>query len=118
MSNNQNSYADMTSAEKEVAEYLKEIKIWWQFEHPVFVYDERDRPRVWTPDFYLPELGIYVEVCGSEEFDYEYRFKIYQKNRISIIFIHNYKNPKDWKKHLRDKMNDIHKYRWKLVREI
>lgn len=55
-------YADMTPHEKEVANYLQELGLWWQYESPVFVYDEKDRPRVWTPDFYIPKLGMYVEV--------------------------------------------------------
>jgi len=35
----------------------------------VFVWDGDGRPRVWTPDFYLTQFGIYLEVCGSKEFD-------------------------------------------------
>ena len=84
-------YDEMTNAEKEVADYLKEINLYWKFEQPVFVSDEKERPRVWAPDFYLPELGIYIEVCGSENIDYEYRKKIYAKNRIPVIFIHQFK---------------------------
>lgn len=59
-------YADMEESEKIVAHFLRELNIWWIYESPVFVYDEKERPRVWTPDFYLPKLGMYVEVCGSE----------------------------------------------------
>lgn len=66
-------YEDMTRAEIQVANYLKQVDLWWVFEFPVFVYDENDRPRLWTPDFYIPKLGLYIEVCGSKDFDYEYR---------------------------------------------
>ena len=61
----------MTKSEKEVANVLKEFGIQWSFEQPVFVWDENKRPRVWAPDFYLKAFGIYVEVCGSEKFDYD-----------------------------------------------
>jgi hypothetical protein len=44
-------YYRMTHAEKDVAEVLKELRIQWSFEQPVFVWDEQGRPRVWTPDF-------------------------------------------------------------------
>jgi len=44
-------YDKMTSAEKEVAYLLKEMGIRWRYEHPVFVWDENKRPRVWAPDF-------------------------------------------------------------------
>ena len=61
----------MTNAEKEVADLLKEMGIKWTYEQPVFIWDENKRPRVWAPDFYLIPFGIYVEVCGSEHFDYD-----------------------------------------------
>ena len=77
MTEEETVYSRMTTAEREIADYLKEISLYWKFEYPIFVFDERDRPRLWTPDFYLPELGIYIEVCGSEDFDYDYRQKIY-----------------------------------------
>ena len=59
----------MTKAEKDVSEHLNKLKIPWIYQHPIFVYDEKNRPRVWTPDFYLPELKIHIEVCGSQNFD-------------------------------------------------
>jgi len=93
-------YDKMTKAEREVAEMLKNMGIRWTYEHPVFVWDENKRPRVWAPDFYLPQFGIYVEVCGSEEFDYEYRRKIFDKNGHKVIFLHLYKESEKWVFHL------------------
>lgn len=90
----------MTNAEKEVAELLRYLGIKWSYERPVFIWDENRRPRVWAPDFYLIPFGIYVEVCGSEKFDYDYRRKIFDKNRHVVIFLHLYKGSRKWKKHL------------------
>jgi hypothetical protein len=109
-------YSDMTLAEKEVAEFLRKIDIWWQYEQPVYVLDDKERPRVWTPDFYLPELGIYIEVCGSKRFGYEYREKIYKKNKISVIFIHKFKSKKDWHYFLKKRIQEIHKNRWQIIK--
>ncbi len=89
----------MTNAEREVADLLKEMGIKWSYEHPVFVWDENKRPRVWAPDFYLIPFGIYVEVCGSEKFDYNYRRKIYDVNGYNVIFLHLYKKSEMWKYH-------------------
>ena len=36
MSNGKTTYGDMTRAEKEVADYLYSINIYWLFEHPIF----------------------------------------------------------------------------------
>ena len=101
----------MKRSEREVAEYLKELGLHWIFESPVFVYDEKDRPRVWTPDFYIPSLGMYMEVCGSEKFDYEYRERIYKKNGYPVIFIHFYKEKEKWKTYLMRRIKEIEEIR-------
>ena len=53
-------YDRMTNAEKEVANVLKELKIQWSYEQPVFVWDENKRPRVWAPDFYLTQFLLSI----------------------------------------------------------
>ncbi|MCK4364836.1 MAG: hypothetical protein KAW45_02170 [Thermoplasmatales archaeon] len=93
-------YDQMTRSEKEVANLLKELGIFWSYEQPVFVWDENKRPRVWAPDFFLIHFGIYVEVCGSEDFDYDYRRKIFDNNGYRVIFLHLYKETNRWKYHL------------------
>lgn len=104
-------YEKMTDPEREVADYLKKRDLWWVFEFAVFVYDENDRPRLWTPDFYIPKLGLYIEVCGSEEFDYEYRKEIYEKNGIPVVFLHHYKRPRKWKSFLAKRVKEIEQQR-------
>jgi hypothetical protein len=104
-------YDSMSNAEKEVAEYLKRINIYWLFENPIFLIDEKERPRVWTPDFYLPELGIYIEVCGADRDCYSYREGIYRKNKVPVIFIHQFKDESDWQEYLRKRIAEINKFR-------
>ena len=75
-------YNDMKKSEIIVAKYLNDLDFDWFYEQPIFVYDEKKRPRVWAPDFYLPGFQVYLEVCGSKDFEksYKYREKIYKKN--------------------------------------
>jgi len=101
----------MTESEKEVAIYLKELGLYWMFESPIFVYDEKARPRVWTPDFYIPKLGMHIEVCGSHRYDYDYRDRIYKNNGHHVIFIHAYKSSKQWKTFLLKKIMEIEEQR-------
>lgn len=110
-------YEGMTNAEKEVAEYLHSINLYWIFEHPIFVQDERERPRVWSPDFYLPELGIYIEVCGKDRRCYSYREKIFKKNRVQIIFIHQFKDDGSWKKFLVREISRINGHRADKIKD-
>ena len=104
-------YEDMEDSEKQVAEYLREIDLWWWYEYPVFVYDEKKRPRVWTPDFYIPKLGMHIEVCGKAREDYEFRERIYQKNGYHVIFLHLYKERKKWKNYLIKRIMEIEEKR-------
>jgi len=104
-------YADMEDSEKQVADYLRELDLWWWYEYPVFVYDEKKRPRVWTPDFYIPKLGMHIEVCGKEREDYEYRDRIYKKNGYHVIFVHLYKERKKWKNFLIKRIMEIEEKR-------
>ena len=91
------SHLKMSAPEEHVSDYLTELGLHWIYESPVFIYDEKKRPRVWTPDFYLPELGIYLEVCGLERSDYSYRKRIYRKNGYVVVFIHYYKEKSKWR---------------------
>jgi hypothetical protein len=95
-----NDCHSMMNSEKQVAEFLTKLGLPWVFEFPVFVYDERKRPRLWTPDFFIPKLGLYIEVCGSQDFDYDYRERICLENNILVIFLHFFKNPNTWKAYL------------------
>jgi hypothetical protein len=111
-------YDDMEASEKEVANYLKKLRLYWIYEFPVFVYDEKERPRVWTPDFYIPKLGIFIEVCGSEKFDYEYRDKIYKKNGFFVVFVHFYKEKGKWKTYLIKRIMEIEEQRHSEVMKM
>ena len=108
----------MTNAEKEVANTLKKLGIQWSYEQPVFVWDENERPRVWAPDFYLIHFGIYIEVCGSKQFNYEYRKKIFERNGYKVIFLHLYKENEKWKNHLLNYLRIFTIYRSQRLNEI
>ena len=114
----ESTYNQMTKPEKEVAKLLNKLDILWSYEQPVFVWDENKRPRVWAPDFHLIPFGIYVEVCGSEKFDYEYRRRIFDYNGYRVIFLHLYKETNKWKKYLLNNLEMITNYRNKKLNRI
>ncbi|NIO37902.1 hypothetical protein GTO27_09395 [Candidatus Bathyarchaeota archaeon] len=115
------TYDDMTNSERKVASYLDELSLRYVFQAPIFLLDLVDRPRIWTPDFYIPRLGVYIEVCGSEDFGergYKFRDKVYRKNEIPIVFVHTYKDSKDWKSWLRNRIIGIHHKRESDLRKL
>ncbi|WP_407523001.1 hypothetical protein PDL71_16300 [Lacibacter sp. MH-610] len=111
-------FDDMSNAEREMALYLNSIGLWWEYESAVYILDDKGRPRVWTPDFYLPSLGMYVEVVGDgENPNYSWRMEIYAQNKIPIIFIAPYQNY-DWRNELINDIKDIHQQRWEIIKLI
>lgn len=111
-------YEGMTDAEKNVADCLQESGLWWWYEFPVFVFDEKEIPRVWTPTFYIPKLGMFIEVSGNKREDYDYREKIFKKNGYHIIFLHLYKKDNDWKKYLVQKIMKIEELRHSEIKKM
>ncbi len=111
-------YNKMTDAEKKVADVLEQLGIKWTYEHPVFVWDDNKRPRVWAPDFYLISFGVYIEVCGSSDFNYEYRRKILDRNGIMVIFLHLYKDEKRWRYHLMSYLERMIEYKYEKFAEM
>jgi len=109
----------MTKGEKQVADFLSELNIWWNYHHPVMVRDEEDLLRTWYPDFFLSEFGVYVEVCGLDRKEnYDRRKKIYNKSKVSVIFVETFKFHEYWKLYLLRRLIEIQKNRMRILREI
>jgi hypothetical protein len=106
----------MTDSEKVVADFLAQHGMWWNFEQPVYVKDDKERPRVWTPDFYLPRLGMHIEVVGNSYANYSYREEVYRKNYIPVIFV--YPNREGWQNILLNDIRNIHQDRWELIKRF
>src|SRR5215212_11039482 len=56
-------------SEREFARILDFYRVTWQYEPRSFVLDERDGRVVemFTPDFYLPDLDLYVELTTMRQ---------------------------------------------------
>ena len=108
---------EMSIQEEKVAQFLGELGLIKYYESPVFILDDKERPRVWSPDFFLPELGIYIEVCGAKRRAYKYRREIYQKNKIPVIFVKTYFEEKSWKEWIRKEIRRIHDERCTLIKK-
>ena len=58
---------------------------------------------------------MYIECCGSENFNYEYREKKYEINGIRVIFVHLYKERTKWKHYLLTRIREIEDQRHEEV---
>jgi hypothetical protein len=53
-----------SEGERRIAYFLEENSIRYQYEAGVLVNSIEKQPRIWYPDFYLPEFGTYIEYYG------------------------------------------------------
>ena len=92
-----------------VAHYLDKKGIIYKYEVPICIIAEQTNQRTWYPDFYLPKLGIYLEVCGTpkDRIGKIRRKRVYEENQIPVIFLHYYKSDSKWKKYLEDEIEKI-----------
>ena len=80
-----------SKGEREIAEFLEEQQIAYQYEYPLAVVD-RGKARIWYPDFKLPEYGMIMEYFGMNGDDsyneqMAHKMKVYQEAGINGIYL-------------------------------
>jgi hypothetical protein len=70
-----------SKGEYEIAQFLKEMNIEFEFEFPIAVMDD-GKVKVWYPDFYLKEYQIVIEYFGMYEHNQGYRDATEHKKEI------------------------------------
>ena len=53
-----------SKGERRIAYFLDTNSIKYIYEPGVLINSAQEKPRIWYPDFYLPEFGTYVEYYG------------------------------------------------------
>lgn len=85
-------YNFKSEGERRIAEVLNKYKIDFKYEYPVLVKDNDRKIRIWYPDFFIPEFGVYLEYFGYENNpDYDngrkIKEKIYKQMKMEVISI-------------------------------
>lgn len=85
----------------------------YPFEHeaPILVRD-RGKPKIWYPDFYLPDFHTIIEYFGVEGDPGYERIKrrkqtVYRKNRIPAIYMSPRDLELDWREELLSEIERI-----------
>jgi len=81
-----------SKGEKRIADILGKYNIDYKYESPLLIQDDDKKQRIWHPDFYLPEYGIYLEyygIKGNADYNNSKNKKnsIYQKMNLGVISI-------------------------------
>ena len=89
-----------SKAEVQIARLLDREGIAFRYEHPLAVSD-RERIRIWYPDFTLPEYGMIIEYFGmNDDPGYrrraEHKMQVYRETGIEGVFLTEESLRGDW----------------------
>jgi len=117
-----------SKAEVQIARLLDREGIAFRYEHPLAVID-RERTRIWYPDFTLPEYGMIIEYFGmNDDPGYrkraEHKMQVYRETGIKGVFLTEESFRGDWPARvvgqiegiLRERMDKFYKSRGKAGR--
>jgi len=100
-----------SEGERRIADYLESCGIRYEYERGVLVLD-RDKPKIWHPDFYLPEFAVYLEyfgLAGNEEYDSGVRRKIgvYREMSMDVVPVYPWTFCDDWQGYILQNVRSI-----------
>jgi hypothetical protein len=107
-----------SEGEKRIARFLDDVLINYRYEDGVLIYDSKDKPRIWYPDFHLTEYGTYIEYYGlaaNPEYGKSIRVKesVYAKNHVDVISMYPWMFAEDWQGHIMTELDRRIKRRYK-----
>ena len=89
-----------SEGERRIAYFLESNSIKYHYE-PGLLINSDEKPRIWYPDFYLPEFGAYIEyfgLVGSQNYDRGIKRKetLYFKTGLAVISVYPWTFAGDW----------------------
>ena len=103
--------------EQKIANFLDKNLINYQYESPVVVNAQYNKPRIWYPDFYLQEFKTYIEyygMAGNRQYDQGIKVKesTYSKSGIDVIPVYPWMFKENWEGYIMQeiKRNSIKQY--------
>ena len=94
-----------SEGERKIAYFLENNSIRYQYEQGVLVNSDYGKPRIWYPDFYLPEVGSYIEyygLAGRENYDRGIKRKeeAYSRAGLTVIPVYPWTFGHDWERYI------------------
>lgn len=110
-----------SAGEQKIACFLERNSIGYQYEAPVLVQDERQKSRIWYPDFYLNEFKTYLEyfgLAGDRHYDKGIKTKlsVYKSSGIDVIPFYPWMFKENWNGYLMQRLEDITHARYQRLR--
>jgi hypothetical protein len=90
-----------SEGERRIAYFLDKNSIKYLYEPGILVNSAGEKPRIWYPDFYLPEFGTYIEyygLAGRQNYDRGLKTKqsVYSKMALDVISVYPWMFAENW----------------------
>ena len=108
-----------SEGERRIAYFLEANSIKYQYE-PALLINSDQKPRIWYPDFYLPEFTTYIEyfgLVGKQNYDDGIKRKetLYAKTGLEVIPVYPWTFSGDWEGHIMNELERITIHRYKSL---
>jgi hypothetical protein len=100
-----------SEGERRIAYFLESNSIKYHYEPPVLINSD-EKPRIWYPDFYLPEFGAYIEyfgLVGHQNYDNGIKIKetLYSKAGLEVIPVYPWTFTENWQEYIMNELEHI-----------
>jgi hypothetical protein len=107
-----------SEGERQIAYFLQDNAIQYHYEPGLLVNSPDNKPRIWYPDFYLPEFGAYIEyfgLAGHQNYDQGTKRKetTYSKMGLAVIPIYPWTFTGNWQGYIMKELKRITGQRYK-----
>jgi len=106
-----------SEGERRIAHFLESNSIKYQYE-PALLINSDNKPRIWYPDFFLPEFSAYIEyfgLVGKQNYDDGIKRKeiLYSKAGLSFIPVYPRTFTGNWQEYIMEELESITIRRYK-----
>lgn len=114
----ENQWNFKSEGERRIAYFLDRNSIQYRYEPGVLINSAYEKPRIWYPDFYLPEFNTYIEyygLAGRKHYDrgIDRKNTIYTNMGLDVMPIYPWMLSGNWQGYLMRelKRSNVRKYK-------
>ena len=101
-----------SEGERRIADFLESNSIKYHYEPGLLINETPQKPRLWYPDYYLPEFGAYIEyygLVGRQNYDQGIKRKetLYSKAGLEVIPVYPWTFNGNWQEYIMKELERI-----------
>jgi hypothetical protein len=101
-----------SEGERRIADFLESNSIKYHYEPALLINSSYEKPRIWYPDYYLPEFGAYIEyygLVGRQNYDEGIKRKetLYSKAGLEVIPVYPWTFNGNWQEYIMKELERI-----------